>query len=342
MSKALTLRLPESTARVVVAFALVYIIWGSTYLAIRFAIETMPPFLMAATRFLLAGAVLYLWMRLRGAPRPEGMHWRSAAIVGALLLVFGNGVVVWAEEVLPSSIAALLVAMVPVWMALLSWLRPGGTRPRAVVLIGLALGFAGVGLLVFQGGGAQRPINPLGAGAVMLASLSWAAGSLYARNARMPSVPLLGTAMEMLCGGALLVVLALLKGEPAQVHLQAISLRSDLALAYLIVFGSLVAFSAYVWLLRNVPPARVSTYAYVNPVVAVFLGWWLASEPITGQTLVAAAVIVGAVALVMAANSTQSATSQTRRATPANQAAVFDERNEGLPQAEPSPVSGRS
>lgn len=300
------LRLPEASGRVVAAFATVYLIWGSTYLAIRFAIETMPPFLMAATRFLLAGAVLYLWMRARGAARPSRLHWRSALIVGVLLLASGNGVVVWAEQLVPSSIAALLVAMVPVWMALLSWLRPGGRRPRALVLVGLALGFAGVGLLVFQGG-AHGALNPLGAGAVLLASLSWAAGSLYARTAHMPEVPLLGTGMEMFCGGAVLLVVAVVAGEPAKVHLQAVSLRSALALAYLVVFGSLVAFSAYVWLLRHVSPARVSTYAYVNPVVAVFLGWGFDNEPLTGRTLLAAAVIVAAVALVMAAQSQRGA-----------------------------------
>nr|MBF6590811.1 EamA family transporter [Ktedonobacterales bacterium] len=176
-----------SKSRVIAAFATVYVIWGSTYLAIRYAIETMPPFLMAATRFLVAGVVLYVVVRLRGAARPNRFHWRSALIVGVLLLASGNGGVVWAERVLPSSIAALLVAMVPVWMALLDWLRPGGARPRALVFVGLALGFVGVGLLVFQDGTATGgAINLVGAGAVLVASLSWAAGSVYARHARMP------------------------------------------------------------------------------------------------------------------------------------------------------------
>jgi drug/metabolite transporter (DMT)-like permease len=333
------LRVSETTARVVVAFLTVYLIWGSTYLAIFFAIKTMPPFLMAAVRFLVAGIVLYLLMRLRGAPRPSRIHWRSALIVGALLLVFGNGMVVRAEEVLPSSIAALLVAMVPVWMALLDWLRPGGRRPRALVLVGLALGFAGVGLLVFQGDGTKGAISLGAAALVLLASLSWAAGSLYAREAKMPEVPLVGTALEMICGGALLFVIAALVGELGQVHLQAISLKSGLSLLYLIVFGSLVAFSAYVWLLRHVAPARVSTYAYVNPVVAVFLGWRLASDPITGQTLIAAAVIVGAVALVMAAN--------TSRGSSKTSEPSESERLEAAPgalatEAEPERIGGRA
>jgi drug/metabolite transporter (DMT)-like permease len=326
-------RLSETSARVVAAFATVYLIWGSTYLAIRFAIATLPPFLMAATRFLVAGAALYLWMRVRGAPRPDHLHWRSALIVGALLLVGGNGGVVWAEQLVPTSIAALLVAMVPVWMALMDWLRPGGRRPRALVLVGLGLGFAGVGLLVFQGG-PHGAINPLGAGVVLLASLSWAAGSLYARTARMPSVPLVGTAMEMLCGGAVLLVMALAAGEPSKLHLQAISLRSTLALVYLVVFGSLVAFSAYVWLLRHVAPSRVSTYAYVNPAVAVFLGWAFDNEPLTGRTLLAAAVIVAAVALVMAA--------QGQRSTSAQSSARESARADVPESAQPASLSGRA
>lgn len=302
------LRLSGTSGRVVAAFAAVYVIWGSTYLAIRFAIETMPPFLMAAARFLIAGALLYAWVRLRGAPRPRLIHWRSALIVGGLLLLAGNGVVSWAEQLVPSGIAALLVAMVPVWMALQNWLRPGGTRPRALVIVGLALGFAGVGLLVFRGGDANGgSINLIGAGAILGASFCWAAGSLYSRRAPMPPVPLLATGMEMLCGGALLLILAVALGEPAQLHLEAVSLRSALALVFLIVFGSLIAFTAYVWLLRTVAPARVSTYAYVNPMVAVFLGWAFAGEQVTGQTLLAAGVIVGAVALIMAARAGEAA-----------------------------------
>ena len=291
-------RATSSPWLVIAAFAAIYLIWGSTYLAIRFAIETMPPLLMAGVRFLFAGGLLYAWTRLSGTPRPTRMNWRAAALVGGLLLG-GNGAVTWAEQWVPSGLAALLIATVPLWMVLLAWLR-GGERPTLGVAGGLALGLVGIILLIGPGellGGSH--VDPVGALAILLGSVSWAAGSLYARRAPMPAAPLLGTGMEMLAGGALLLLVGLATGEGAQIHLEAVSLRSVLALGYLVVFGSIVAFSAYVWLLRVVTPARASTYAYVNPVVAVFLGWALASEPLTPLTLVAAAVIVAAVALIV-------------------------------------------
>ena len=283
----------------IAAFAAIYFIWGSTYLAIRFAIETLPPFLMASTRFIVAGAVLYGWARLVGAPRPTRFHWSAAAVVGGLLLLGGNGGVVWAEQSVPSGLTALLVAMAPVWMALLDWARRGGVRPNGGASVGLALGFAGVVLLVgpdeLVGGG---QVNPIGALVLMLASLSWAAGSLYSRYARLPDSPMLATGMEMLAGGALLLIAGSVAGEWARIGYSAVSLHSILALGYLIVFGSLIGFTAYTWLLRVTTLARASTYAYVNPVVAVFLGWALAGEPITFRTLLAAAVIVAAVVII--------------------------------------------
>jgi len=291
--------------QVVAAFVAVYIIWGSTYLAIRYADETMPPFLMASARFLIAGGLLYVWLRLRGTPRPQRVHWKSALIIGALLLAGGNGLVSFAELQVPSSVAAVIVAMVPLWMALLDWLRPGGVRPSAGVLVGLAIGFGGVALLVTQGNAAGGVLTVFGVGTLLVATFSWASGSLYARNATLPKAPLMGTATEMLAGGVILLVLATATGEWGQLHMQRISTDSVLALAFLIVFGSLVAFSAYVWLLRNVSSARVSTYAYVNPAVAVFLGWALAGEIITIRTLVATAVIIAAVALITAARARQ-------------------------------------
>ncbi len=287
-----------STWSVVAALGAVYIIWGSTYLAIRFAIETLPPFIMAGVRFLSAGAILYAVMRLNRVHAPRRAHWRSTAIIAALLLFGGNGGVVWAEQLVPSSVTAVIIATVPLWMAVLDWWR-NGAKPTAGGSSGLALGLIGIALLVGQGkldGGNQ--INPTGAGVLLLATLSWATGSLYARRATLPASPLLGTAMEMLVGGALLLIAGTVTGEWGQLRLEQISLHSLIALGYLIIFGSLVAFSAYTWLLRSTPLAVASTYAYVNPVVAVFLGWALAGESLTMQTLVATAVIVTAVVFI--------------------------------------------
>lgn len=290
---------PPTRLALFAAFAIVYIVWGSTYLAIRFAIETLPPFLMAGGRFLVAGAMLYAWSRvLGGATRPTAMHWRSAAVVGLLLLLGGNGLVVWAEQRVPSGIAALVVGIVPCFMVLLDWLRPGGARPTPRVATGLVLGLAGLVWLVgpdaVMGGGR---VDFLGTIALVLASLSWAMGSIYSRHAPMPS-PFLSSGMQMLAGGGALLVLGVALGEPWAFDAAAVTARSVLGWVYLIVFGSIVGFSAYIWLLRASTPARVSTYAYVNPVVAVFLGWLLADEPLTARVIVAAAVIVSGVVLI--------------------------------------------
>jgi drug/metabolite transporter (DMT)-like permease len=286
--------------RLLAAFLAVYIIWGSTYLGIRFAIETIPPFLMAGARFLIAGAVLYLWARRRGAPAPTRVQWLVAGIVGTLLLIGGNGGVVWAEQRVPSGLTALLIATEPFWIVVLDWLRPGGTRPTAGVVAGLLCGFVGVGLLVSPldliGGGR---VDPIGALAVILASLSWAIGSLYtARGARLPSSPMLTTGMEMLIGGVLFFVLGGALGEWSRFSPAAVSLKSVVALLYLLVFGAIMGFTAYMYLLKHAPPARVSTYAYVNPVIAVFLGWAMAHESVNGRVLLAAAAIVSAVMLI--------------------------------------------
>lgn len=299
---ALRQKMSESRGiQVAAALLAVYIIWGSTYLAIRFAIETLPPLLMAGVRFLLAGLLLYGWVRLRGGARPKLLHWRTAAVLGGLLLVGGNGGVVWAEQFVPSGLTALLVSMAPIWMALLDWLRPGGQRPRIMVAIGLALGLGGVALLVAAGSAQSSGSGSLQIGGLLLvvaASFSWALGSLYAQHAPSPTSPLLGTAMEMLAGGALLMVIALATGELGQLHPDAISVRSLAALGYLVIFGSLVGFSCYVWLLRNTALSLASTYAYVNPMVAVFLGWALAGEQLSSLTFVAAAIILASVVLI--------------------------------------------
>jgi drug/metabolite transporter (DMT)-like permease len=282
------------------AFAIVYVIWGSTYLAILFAIETLPPFLMASVRFLIAGVLLYGWSRtFGGAAAPDRTQWRSTAIVGVLLLLGGNGVVVWSEQRIPSGMAALLVGTVPCFMVLIDWLRPGGVRPGGRVVAGLALGLLGLVWLVgpdsVMGGGRA---DLLGAAALVFASFSWAAGSIYSRHAPMPASPFLGTAMQMLAASVALFALSAGLGEPWRFDPNAVSLRSLLGFLYLVVFGSVVAFSAYIWLLRVSTPARVSTYAYVNPVVAVLLGAAFAGEALTTRMLVAAAVIVSGVALI--------------------------------------------
>lgn len=281
------------------AFAAVYVIWGSTYLAIRFGVETMPPYLMAAARFSLPGLILYVWSRWRGAPRPTPREWRGTAIAGTLLLLAGNGVLTWAEQWVSSSLAALLVATVPLWMTLLPWLGRRSPAPSARGLAGLVAGFAGVGILVgapVPGGGGAREL--IGSLSILAASAAWAMGSLYSRTGGLPTSPWMSTAMQMIAGSVSLAIVGTLLGEWSDLDLARVSMRSALSLAYLAVFGSIVAFSAYVWLLRNASPAKVATYAYVNPVVAVILGWWLGDEPIGPRILLAAAIIVAAVVVI--------------------------------------------
>lgn len=307
-----TARTP-SLRRIIAAFAALYIIWGSTYLAILFAIETIPPFLMAGTRFLIAGSVLYAFLRVRGEPRPSREAWIAATIIGALLLLAGNGAVTWAEQRVASGVAALLVATVPLWMVLIDALRPNGSRPSAVVVFGLLAGFGGIALLVGPGG--DGGVDPVGAAALVLGSLCWAAGSIYSRSAPRPRAPLMGTGIQMLAGGALLVLFGTIRGEWARFDPAGVSATSLLALAYLVVFGSLVGYTAYIWLLGVSTPAKVSTYAYVNPVVAVLLGWAVAGEPLTLRTIVASAVILGAVALITLAGTRATARRRTERAT---------------------------
>lgn len=292
-------RTEPSRLRLVGAYLAVYLVWGSTYLAIRFAIESLPPFLMASLRFVVAGGLLYTWARLRGAPRPARLEWRSALIVGGLLLLCGNGGVVWAEQHVPSGTAALLVATVSLWVVLLEWRFGTRSRPSPLLALGVLVGLGGVALLVLDDGfGYGTREGWLGAAAVVLAAGAWAAGSLYSRAAPLPASPLLATAMQMLGGGLLLGALSLALGEPSRVDPAAVSVRSVLALAYLVVFGSLVAFSAYVWLLRVQPAARVATYAYVNPMVALLLGWGFGGEPLAPRTVAAAGVIVLSVGII--------------------------------------------
>jgi drug/metabolite transporter (DMT)-like permease len=284
-------------SRILIAFAAVYIIWGSTYLAIRFAIETLPPFLMVGSRFFIAGTAMYVWLRARGAGKPKAIHWRSAIILGTLMPVLGTGVVVWAEREVPSGIAALLVAIEPLWIVLLLWLRPRGKRPNLWVIGGVALGLAGLYLLVDFGGDTHQG-SLFAEGLLLLAALSWAIGSLYSMRAPQPAEKFIGTGMEMIAAGVILLTVGMLTGEAHHFSVAAASAKSWLSLLYLITFGSIIAYTAYVWLLTTVSPTLVSTYAFVNPVVAVFFGWAFASEPLNGRTIVAATIIVGAVALI--------------------------------------------
>jgi drug/metabolite transporter (DMT)-like permease len=286
---------PSAPSRVLIisAFTAVYLIWGSTYLAIRFAVEVLPPFFMVGTRFLISGSILYLWARLSGAPRPDLSQWKPAAMVGMLLLVFGNGLISWSEQRIPSGLAALLTATVPFWMVILDWTRHHGAAPTSRTVLGLIIGFMGVALLCqpWSSSGGNR-FDLLGAGMVMVAALSFATGSLYSVRANLPSSPMLSMGMEMLSGGVIALGVGMLRGEPANIEVSAITGRSLLALTYLILFGSLVGFNAYMWLLRVCRPAWVSTYAFVNPVIAVILGWALGGEPLTASTLMAALLIV--------------------------------------------------
>ena len=287
---------------VLASFAVVYIIWGSTYFAIRVAVESIPPFLMAGLRHLSVGLVFYPVFRRVSGEKPTLPQWRTAAVTGCLLLFLGNGTVSWAERIVPSGIAALLVATVSLWMVLIDWLRPGGTRPASRVIAGFLLGFAGMALLVGPRhlGGSER-VNPVGTLALILASLAWATGSIYSKHHPLPSSPLLGVAMQTLCGGSALFLVALATGELNDFHLAQVTLRSWLGVLYLIFFGSALGFSAYVYILKHSTATRVATYAFVNPVVALFLGWFFAGEPLSLRTILASAVILTAVLLVITA-----------------------------------------
>lgn len=285
--------------RLLLAFAAIYLIWGSTFLAIRFAVETIPPLLMMSGRCLGAGLVLYAAARLSGVPPPERRQWLPAFISGGLLFLVCHGVLAWAEQRVASGPAALMQATIPLWMVLLDWLAGTGPRPRAFVVLGLAVGFTGVGLLVLSGRAAAGGIDPAIGGIMLLGSMAWVVGSLYSRGAGLPrSVPL-ATGMQLLAGGSLLLAAAGPFGDVRRLSIAGVSTRSLLSLAYLIVFGSVIALTAYNWLLRETTPARLSTYSYVNPVVAVFLGWLFASEPVGMAMLVPTGVIVAGVGLTL-------------------------------------------
>ncbi len=282
----------------VAAFATLYVVWGSTYLAIRIAIESMPPFAMAGARFLVAGSLLFGLVRLRGAPWPSARQWFDNAVAGILLLLGGNGLMCWAEQTIPSGVTALIVGVGPLFTVLADWLWTGNQRPTLLTVGGMLLGMAGVAWLAAPWERGPGSLDPHGVIAVLVACVAWSLGAIYSRHARRPAEPLVAASLQMLGGGIALVVAAWIRGDLAHVGLAAVTSRSWFAFAYLIAMGSLVGFSTFVWLMKHSTPALVFTYAYVNPVVAVFLGWLLAGEAVTARMGAAAVVIVAAVMVI--------------------------------------------
>lgn len=288
---------------VIAAFAAVYIIWGSTYLGIRFAVETLPPFLMGGVRFLTAGLILYVWLRLSGTAAPTWRNWRRAALAGALLLGVGNGGVNWAEQKISSSMTALIIAGTPVWFAVLDWLRPAGVRPAWHTVLGIGVGFVGVALLVSSRPASGNAIDYGGIGVLVVASIAWASGSLYTKYSPRPESPLMTAAQQMIAGGVILLLIGLVLQEPAGFEWSDVSRRSVAAFVYLTLIGSLVGFSAYAFLLKATTPDRVATYAYVNPVIALLLGSLFGGESLTPRMVLAATIIVGGVVIITSGNS---------------------------------------
>jgi len=296
---------PPRRIAVILAFAALYLIWGSTYLGILLAIQAIPPLLMAGSRFFLAGVIMLGIAHWQGAPRSSFAEWRSAFMVGACLLFFGNGGVTIAEQWVPTGLASLLVATVPIYIALLDWLSGSAPRPGLLVLLGLAGGFVGIGILVgpvWLSTPAARGEH-VGAGMLILlfGSLVWSIGSLYSRRIPTSASPLFFSGQTMLSGGALMFIVGLLIGEGRDFDYQKIDPVSLGAFAYLVLIGAIVGYTAYIWLLRHCDPAKVATYAYVNPVVAVLLGTFFAGERLSSRTAFAAAIIIGSVALVISA-----------------------------------------
>jgi drug/metabolite transporter (DMT)-like permease len=289
----------------VTALLAVYIIWGSTYLGIRLAIASIPPFFMAGTRYLAAGAAMFLFALCRGSKMPSLVEWRDALILGGCLLLVGNGGVTFAEQYVPSGTAALLVATVPVFLTILAWLTKLGPRPSGTICTALLLGLLGVTILSRPGTqSATSPGNQfhwyMGIVALLAAAAVWAGGSLYSRKAAHPSSPIVGVGIQMICGGALLLLVSISTGEVGRVDLGGVTGESFLAWIYLVVVGAIIAFTAYIWLTRVMSPALLGTYAFVNPVVAVLLGWAIAGETLDSRTISGAAVIVVAVVIIVA------------------------------------------
>jgi drug/metabolite transporter (DMT)-like permease len=290
----------KSQTSIILALSAVYVFWGGTYLAMKIAIETIPPFIMGGTRFLTAGLLVYIWEIYKGQKLPEKSHWLYASLLGILMLLIGQGGIIWAQQYVPSGVAAIIFATVPLWMTLISWVCQGAQRPNNLVIFGLFLGFFGIVLQVKNSllGVDVNSNHWVGYIVLILAAVSWAWGSVYSRVFRLPASPLMSIALQMLTGGTFYIVVSLLKGEWKQFEVLSISLGSMLSLGYLILFGSIIGFGAYIWLLKVADPTMVSTYAYVNPVVAVFLGCTLAGEPLTLNDAVVAMLILTSVVII--------------------------------------------
>lgn len=286
--------------RVFSAYAAIYILWGSTFLAIRYAVESIPPFMQSGVRALVAGGILMAWAWARGERRFRLADWRSAAVGGFFFFVVCHGLLSWGELRVPSGVASVVLALIPIWVVLLDWLRPGGTRPAGTTLFGVGLGFAGLVMLVGRGAFAGvGGLDVVATIALALSALGWAVGTIYSRYRPLPYSAVATSALQMLAGGALLMLISAATGEWRAITPEILDARAWLAVLYLAVVGSVITFSAYIWLINVSSPSRVSTYAYVNPVVAVFLGWMLAGEQLTPSTMVAAGVIVAAVVVII-------------------------------------------
>ena len=298
-------------AAIIAGFATIYLLWGSTYLGIKIAVETLPPFLMASARFLVAGIVVTAWIACTGSFKATRRQWIDNSLIGGLLLLGGNGLVSWAEQKIPSGVSTLVVSLGPLFIVLLDWAvfkfsrdKTRGTRPTWATFVGVGLGIVGLVVLVAPNLGAGKSqLDPWRVGGLVLACFSWSVGSIYTRYARTPAEPFTAAAVQMLAGSVWLIIVSVLMGEPGHFSLSAASSRSLFAWGYLIVAGSLVGFTTFVWLMKHCTPARVSTFAYVNPVVAVFLGWMMAHEKVGASMLVAAAIIIAGVAIITASKS---------------------------------------
>lgn len=289
----------RNRTRIILAFAAVYVIWGSTYLFIKYAIESVPPFMMGAARFTVAGLLLYAFARWRGAKSPDRYDWRSAAITGVLMLGVGNGAVMWAELTVPTGIVALIVSTTPIWIVVFDWLRPRGVRPRLPVIIGLALGLAGMIILIgpraIVGDG---HVDEVGVLILLMGSLGWAIGTMLSKGSKRSSAPLAYAALQMIAAGAAMLTTSIAIGEHTRFEVSEVSTRALLSWIYLMIAGSIIGYTAYIYLLGQVSAAKAATYAYVNPIIAVLLGWAFLREPVGARTIVAAAVIIGGVAII--------------------------------------------